>query len=264
MFLFLLLSVASARIVRHGDVATRVDTDGPSLRASNGCVSIHRWTNFTVEVKEKEFCVKQCSKVCQKKQQEVCLPVTTTTCVAKAWEECTSIPTTKTVRNDRTLNTNFPTKECQPGQPQFLTEIKKMAVCTNATKEMCDSKWVVNDVTLEKVWAGKANCRNVTWQNCELQDVPMVEEVPSFDCTDGEVYKFIKHEEHQEEVTTYVTTCKPQVVPDCKSSVSEACMTVEWEECSDAVEVVCNKLNFNEPHQEEQHTLRCPIGHHRK
>ena len=49
--------------------------------------------------------------------------------------------------------------------------IKLEPRCRNVTKQDCVTKWELNSQG-RKVWAGNEECRPVTWQKCELEEVP--------------------------------------------------------------------------------------------
>ena len=118
-------------------------------------------------------------------------------------------------------------------------------------------------MTGEKIWAGDVNCRNVTWQQCELRRMEVVEEVELFDCLEApeQTITYDVLEEAVEAVASYRTECRAAAVPECRTRHETRCLAVEWEECEDRLQQDCSKFSWRLPSQEEEHTVRCPLRH---
>ena len=76
----------------------------------------------------------------------------------------------------------------------------KITHCETVTKEVCDSKWVINQAG-EKVWGGNENCKEKTWDDCKLVDREMTEEVPTWICQDDSPITYLAPVLRDEEVT---------------------------------------------------------------
>ena len=226
-----------------------------------GCIDISVWGPVLWSTENLEFCSYTCNKACETKSKSVCVAVPLTTCKLVDYTDCTNTPTSQTARKDSIKPDSFAVKECVDGPIKFIVEIKEMPICRNVTKEKCDSKWVIDETTGQKVWAGNVNCKDVVWQDCHLEEVEMTEAVPTYDCRDGQPLEYDQLLENSVEVTSYSTKCEPKVVPVCQSSTRHECKTVTWEECTDSIEPACLSIPFKTPSQKADHTLRCPLHH---
>ena len=251
-FIFVLLlplpeDILASHHGRHGD------------GHDDGCVDITEWSPVKFDTSEKDFCTYKCNKICEKKSEEVCKYVPLTTCDAEGYKDCHHNPITKPIRDDITETIAFIPQDCVPGTPGQIKETKLMPQCKNETKEKCDSRWIIDDVTGEKVWAGDINCKDVTWQTCDLVEIELIEDVPTFDCKPGKPIQYDALKQQEVDVTTYETTCIARAVPVCTTSTEKQCVLVEWEECKEYVETSCNKYTWKVPSQKEEHSLRCPL-----
>merc|ERR1711957_1144098 len=169
------------------------------------CVDISTYTEVTYNETVQPICCYQVVRNCQKKSKNVCITTPTTECHAEAYTICQSVSTVAGVyHDDITVTESFIPKKCFQNELHSFEEVKKKAVCENITKSICDSKWEINEAG-EKVWAGDENCRDVTWENCELKPYTVITEVPIYNCK---------------------TTCEPRAVPVCVHTAKTACAVV--------------------------------------
>jgi hypothetical protein len=247
MLVFLLLALAA--------VTTPQEVD-------NGCVTTLTYSKLEMVTDALDFCVYRCEKKCVVKSEEVCIKTPITKCSAVGYADCTDTPTsTSKVRDDKTEKTQFNPKICVKAEKSKIIEEKKLLpVCEDITKEICDTVWSIDQDTGEKVWAGKANCRNMTWSNCNMEEMIVEKEIEDFVCEDGESFTFDKFINQTVEVTMHKTTCVPKVNVLCEATTEEQCVTVEWEDCTEEAptEVCMKDVPFTEPKQEEAHTMHCP------
>ena len=75
----------------------------------------------------------------------------------------------KTVRCDETEVKSFTPKKCVAEGFKTLREVKQVPECKQVTKQVCDSKWEINGQG-DKVFADNENCRDKTWEKCDLVD----------------------------------------------------------------------------------------------
>ena len=136
-----------------------------------------------------------------------------------------------------------------------------MPVCVNVTKQQCDTKWVIK-YDGEKVWAGNENCRDVTWEDCTLEEREVTIEVPTYDCAPAQNPILFQTVEHKPaKVTVIRRECKPVAQPVCKVTTQRKCEEVEWEDCEENVDPHCVDTLFKIPYQEYNHLIRCPVSH---
>ena len=136
-----------------------------------------------------------------------------------------------------------------------------MPVCKTVSKQQCDSKWVVNEQG-EKVWAGNDNCKEVSWEDCTLEDKIVTQEVDVWECNpDSNPTVYQVPIVNNVEVTITSRVCKPKASPVCSYKTEQRCETVEWEDCYDSVIPHCYKFNVGVPYQEFDHRLRCAADH---
>ena len=226
----------------------------------DNCVDNSRYGELQYNVTTKHVCTHSVQRSCIKRNKEVCVPLPRVSCEVVAYPDCNNLPTVTTQRCDKTQDQSLITKECKQDGVEVLEEVKQMPVCTTVTKQQCDSKWVINDQG-EKVWDGNENCRDVSWEDCTLEDRVVKEEVPTFSCNDAEVLTYDTPVIKSEDVTSYDWTCQPRANPVCTQTEVVECTNVEWEECREEVKEACIPITTNIPYQEYLHTLRCTVGH---
>ena len=207
-----------------------------------------------------QVCNYQVNRMCVPREQEICIQVPKTTCELEVNTECTNIPQDNYVRCDTTQQRPFTPKHCYDDGFTVLKEIKKMPVCHKVTKQVCDSEWEVNDQG-EKVFVANNNCREVMWDDCQLEDKVVEEQVPKKTCVDQPTTSFLEPLQRKEKVRSYNRQCTPSGGPVCTESEVTECTTVSWMDCKESVAVDCNILTIHTPHQEYEHLLRCNVHH---
>merc|ERR1712204_154738 len=228
LFLTLLSLAAGGRVPRSADH----HGDGHD----DNCVDISRYGPVLYNESNTEVCSYKMKTECTKRSREVCVTIPITECEVVGYTHCENIPT--------------------------ITEMKKMPVCQNITKQQCDSKWVVNELG-EKVWAGNENCQEVTWEDCVLEDRIVTQEVDVWECTPAtQPISYQTHTVNTVDVSTYNLVCQPRANSVCSHSSEVKCETVEWEDCSNNITPHCFAAGFKVPYQEYDHRLRCSVGHH--
>ena len=224
------------------------------------CVDISRYGELQYNVSTKNVCTYKIDRICSKKSNQVCVSVPKEDCTVVGFVDCNNRAEVSTQRCDMTGEEHFVTQDCKQDGVEVLEEVKKMPVCTTVTKQQCDSKWVINNQG-EKVWDGNENCKDVSWEDCTLEDRVITEEVPTYTCNNGETLTYSSHIVKEEDVTSYRKTCQPRGNPVCTQSNEIECTTVEWEDCRDELIETCKPFIFNIPYQTFHHTLRCSIEH---
>jgi hypothetical protein len=144
---------------------------------------------------------------------------------------------------------NFTRQECEP---------RPVPSCTPEVKEQCDTKWVVDPVTGGKTWGGNVNCRQVTWQNCRIDQVPRCRDVPFTVCR--EVPRPVPVCGQLPQTQTLVhdvctvneeIVCVPEVVPSCK--------TIAYQECRDVFNCASRLEQISVPRQNRVHLVNCVL-----
>ena len=223
------------------------------------CVDISRYGEIQYNVTTVDVCSYKIERNCTPRSKQICVEIPKVSCRIETHTECGNQPFVTVQRSDTTEEQSFITQECAQDGVQFLQEVKKMPVCTTVTKQQCDSKWVINEAG-EKVWDGNENCRDVSWEDCVLEDKIITEEVPTYTCQPGIAITYSTPVLNSEEVTTYDQTCRPVANSICTDTKATECTSVEWEECVEDVQESCGPVTFNIPYQEFEHTLRCTVS----
>jgi len=225
----------------------------------DGCVDIVEYTPLNYHPVMRDFCTFRCKKVCEKKSKELCQSVPVTSCEVEGYKDCQSVPIEEKVRDDISVSTVFVPQECIDGTPGIIKETKLIPQCKNETKKKCDSKYFYTDYTGRNYTLKDVNCKNVTWEHCDLKEVEIEEKVPTFDCFPGKeiAYEALVHQEKT--IKTYKTHCKAKAVPVCTTRQEEQCLEVEWQHCQDQVVETCNSFRFMMPYQDQDHTVTCPL-----
>jgi len=254
ILLFLLSLCSCRRVPRAGDH----HGDGHD----DNCVDISKYGSVQYNETRADVCSYKTVAECTPRSQEVCVTVPITDCTVVGYTDCQNTPTTSIVRDDSLETHQFVKQDCVVSdQKETITEMKKMPVCRNVTKQQCDTKWVVNEQG-EKVWAGNENCEEVTWEDCTLEDKVITQEVDVWECNPSPEPTFYHTLlESSVDVTTYDMVCQPRANPVCSHSAEVQCKTVEWEDCTDVIIPSCFNTYFKVPYQEYDHRLRCSVGH---
>ena len=135
-----------------------------------------------------------------------------------------------------------------------------MPVCVNVTKQQCDSKWAINDLG-EKVWVANENCRDVTWENCKLEDREIKTPVPKKDCYDLDAEYYLVPVVKEETLTSYKRECVARGGAVCRATETTDCTDISWIDCTEKVVTECNPVTIHTPWQEYEHLLRCNVKH---
>merc|ERR1712156_403156 len=111
------------------------------------------------------------------------------------------------------------------------------------------------------------NCRDVTFEDCKLKDVPTPIQVPKYVCTDLPVETYSVPVFAEVDVTGYRGTCQVGAYADCTETSETVCADLEFEECSDIIEPncfpmcmddgTCGTMKFRIPYQTYDHRLKC-------
>ena len=231
----------------------------------DNCVDVSRYSEVQYNVTTAEVCTYRTRQTCTKKVASACVAIPVTECEVTGYADCTSEPFTGLYPDTTTVAKSFVPKECKQTGEQTLIEHHKKPVCQQVTKQQCDTKWVVNAAG-EKVWAGNENCKDVTWEDCHLEQVPTPVTVPIWKCEDAAPIFYSLPQFNEVEVTGYRSECTASAYPTCASSTVQKCTEVEYDECYDTIEPVCfgcgdgpagNACTFKIPFQTYDHRLKC-------
>jgi hypothetical protein len=254
IFLTILSLTSAGRIPRSGDH----HGDGHD----DNCVDISKYGPVQYNESTPEICSYKMKTACTKRSREVCITVPITECHVVGYTHCENTPSTITARDDSMESEQFTQQNCViSSEKKVISEVKKMPVCKNVTKQQCDTKWVINEQG-EKVWAGNENCEEVTWEDCTLEDKVVTQEVDVWECTpDTEPIAYQTAIINTVDVTFSDRVCEARANPVCSQTSEVKCKTVEWEDCFDTVTPNCISAHFKIPYQEYDHRLRCSVGH---
>ena len=224
------------------------------------CVDVSKYTQVEYETTKDKICGYRVEKTCWPKSERVCLTLPSTQCTLEASYTCNNKRWEETVRCDETQSHTFTPRKCVPDGSKTLTEIKQVPVCRNITKQLCDTKWEINEFG-QKVFSGSENCRDKTWEQCELVGKVVEDEVPALTCLDEAEMTYMTLKVKSEQTTLSQRTCSATGGAVCKVSSSTDCTEVEWTECEEKVITECRPVTVKIPFQEKEHLRRCKVKH---
>ena len=224
------------------------------------CVDVSKYGHVQYNTTMENICSYKVERDCWPKSQRVCVSLPSTECTMEAGYTCNIEKSVETVRCDETEVKSFTPKKCVPDGFKTLREVKQVPECHEVTKQVCDSKWEIN-AQGEKVFASNENCRDKTWEQCDLVDKVIEEQVPAHTCRDEAVETYLTVLRKEEQTTNIKNTCSATGGAVCRVSSSTDCTEVEWTECEERIITDCNKVTVKIPYQEYDHLLRCKIQH---
>jgi len=225
---------------------------------NEGCVEIHQWLQWDFIKFSEEACSYWCGKICETITEEVCIQVPITNCELVGYAKCTDQKEVLQMRNDTFVTEDFQVITCSPGPEVEFTGIKQVVNCVDRIQENCDTKWETDPVTKEKVWVGNVNCREVTVPDCTLEDKEVVELVQTTDCKVTNTIQYQDRAVVTVDVPIITSKCEPKISSVCFTTSENVCTTVTWDQCTDSIVPWCQTFDVFNPHQEEDHRLRCP------
>ena len=197
-------------------------------------------------------------RICYPRSEELCLDVPMTECKLEAGYTCQREEENNTLRCDTTVEKHLTVKDCVQDRFETLQKIQKTPECKNVTKVNCDSRWIINE-NGQKVFDKNQNCRDYTWEKCELVDKLVDEtQVPVHTCTDREV-TYLVPEKVEEEVTSYSKECETMAGASCEVFTTTECTTVEWTDCEEVIRPHCETFTVSIPFQEMVKYHRCNV-----
>merc|ERR1719319_333397 len=181
-----------------------------------------------------------------------------TECKLEAGYTCQNEAENNTLRCDTTVTKHLTVKDCVQDRFETLQKIQKTPECKNVTKVNCDSRWINNEDG-QKVFDKNQNCRDYTWEKCELVDKLVDEtQVPVHTCTDREL-TYLVPEQVEEEVTSYRKECDTMAGAVCDVFTTTECTTVEWTDCEEVIRPHCETFTVSIPFQEMIKYHRCNV-----
>ena len=170
------------------------------------CVDVSKYSQVEYNTTTEKICSYRVERACQPKSQRVCVTLPSTECTLEVGYTCDNKKWEETVRCDETQSHTFTPRKCVPDGSKTLKEIKQVPECRNVTKQVCDSKWEIN-AEGQKVFASNENCRDKTWEQCELVDKVVEDEVPALTCLDEAEMTYMTLEVKEEHTTLSQSTC---------------------------------------------------------
>ena len=224
------------------------------------CVDISRYSEILYNTSFVDVCTYRCNKICTPRKQSACVSVPVTECEIVGYANCDNEPTSHVYHDDKLVPSTYTPQRCFQSGEQVLNEKHKVPVCSNVTKQQCDSKWVIDPYTGEKVWNGNENCKDYTWEECHLEDVVNPVTVPTWTCVEDEAVVYNTAKLNEITVTTHNTKCAAAAYPVCSTTHVQKCTDVEFEECVEVVEPVCfGNIEISVPYQTYDHRLKCIV-----
>ena len=228
---------------------------------SNNCVEIINYGEVEYTASQVVACGYETRRQCRPRSKEVCEEVVVEqVCQLKGNIDCEERTLTVARQEARPARQVFTPQQCRRGEDVQLVETKQRVECHTVTRPQCDSRWEVDPATGEKVWVGNQNCRDVSWEECELVPTQVTQQVEQYDCQAGPSITYDGVEQNSVDYSTYYHLCEPIAAPVCSERTERQCVTVEWEDCQDELVPSCENIVVNKPSQEATHLLRC--AHH--
>lgn len=223
------------------------------------CKDVSVWGEVQYKPAVCRVCGTETELKCNTRSERVCEQVPMSECRLVGYTECKMEEETVTYSETEVVTDGvFTKKECRTElRPEI--HIKLEPRCRNVTRQDCVTKWELNSQG-RKVWAGNEECRPVTWQKCELEEVSKEfnqtytecfdssEEIPTMSCRDRERTK-----------TIMKTVCTAKAAMVCQCTNEEQCVNVSIKECSEVVRPVSceNKEIGRIPFQDKIHRVKC-------
>ena len=223
-------------------------------------MDVSKYSQVEYNTTTEKICSYRVERACQPKSQRVCVTLPSTECTLEAGYICDNKKWEETVRCDETQSNTFTPKKCVPSGFRTLKEIKQVPECRNVTKQVCDSKWEIN-AEGQKVFASNENCRDKTWEQCELVDKVVEDQVPALTCLDEAVVTYMTLKVKEEQTTLTQSICSATGGAVCSVTSSTDCTEMEWTECEERVITECQPVTVKIPFQEKEHLRRCKVQH---
>jgi len=244
--------------------ALHIDTerDGPEDGLSENCVDVSIYGPLEFEKESSEVCSFELRKTCTSKSEEVCVDVPATKCEVVTFTDCKTEEKTMQVRDDSVEMAEFLQQVCEvkSERKQMMSEVQKIPVCKNVTRQLCITKWVVNEDG-EKIWNGNDECKDVAWEDCTLEEAVFTHEVEVWDChSSTEPIMYENPTERISSASTKTRVCEPKAVPLCNQTIEQKCETIEWEDCRDEIVPICSTVTIRTPFQEFHHRQHCSMA----
>merc|ERR1712242_100146 len=245
ILLGLLILVATASIRGEGDNPEDGHND------DDNCVDVSIFGPVEFEEENTEVCSYRLNTTCTKKSTEICMDVPVTNCEVFAYTDCDTQETTEEVRDDSIEVSEYIKQSCVvSSKREQLSELKRIPVCKNVTRQLCITKWVV-DMTGEKIWAGNDDCEDVIWEDCTLENSVVTQEVDTWDCSpDTEPVFYQTPSTKLSSTASQSRVCEAKAHPICSHTAQEQCKTVEWSDCYDEIVPTCFTVTLRTPFQQ--------------
>ena len=225
------------------------------------CVDVSKYSQLEYKTTRDNICTYRVERTCWPRSERVCIILPSTQCTMEAGYTCDTQVREEMVRCDETQTNTFTPRKCVPdGSQTVLRETKQVPQCRNVTQQVCDSRWEINQYG-QKVFASNENCRDKTWEQCELVDKVVEDVVPALICLDEPAETYMTLMAKEELTTLTQSTCSATGGAVCVVSSVSDCTEVTWTECEEKVVTECQPVTVKIPFQEKEHRRRCIIGH---
>lgn len=203
----------------------------------------------------REKCMTEFPKKTVPKKKKVCVEAHSVKCSIVPYLNCTMTAVETDYNVTMMVDHHAPNKTCVKIDVVHWHK-KKIPVCRPVTKKQCVTNWEI-DHGGNKVWSGNEDCKNVTWNECDLvlRDFPY--NTTEYNCTDGTPIKWWDCEKMPKKTTTYNMTCKPFAALKCEPVKEHLCKDIEWEDSYQIAEEMCEPKMVHIPKQDRKHKKQC-------
>lgn len=246
----LVVSVNSATIDPHKPHTT-IDPHSPGPH----CWDVSTYGNVYYHHVKREKCMTEFPKIPVPRKKRVCVDAHSVKCSIVPYLNCTMTEVETKYNVTMMVDHPFVPKTCV-NVPVVHWHKKKVPVCRPVTKKQCVTNWEV-DHDGKKVWSGNEDCKNVTWEKCDLIPRDFQYNTNGTNCTDGPPIEWWDCEKMPKKTKTYNMTCIPLAALKCEAVKEEICKDIEWEDSYQKADEMCIDKMVHIPHQDRKHKKQC-------
>lgn len=97
----------------------------------------------------------------------------------------------------------------------------------------------------------------MTWRECKLVPRQVDFKVPKIECEDGEEVPYTDCQDVEKSEMTTKMTCEVKHTTNCKPTTSTKCQNINYQECAEVPQEMCETIDMKVPNQEKEHKKKC-------
>jgi len=232
-----------------------VDDDPSGIHNGSFCVDLTHYGKPYEQKTDKICCSETLEKDCSEVEEQVCVEIPRMDCDIEGYRQCELTWENRTLDKIDYTPVNFTYQVCKPVEVN-ITHLKYRPECKNVTRHNCITKWVLDKDNGQPTFKPTKDCKEVTWEECDLVPYNATFPVPSYDCTP-------EYEEFETCTTAKVSEmidvvkCEPKAGFKCKFTPETRCIDVKWTKCVHKKVKDCEPTPTVELKQDEIHQQIC-------